>query len=103
MSWIHRVPLSLSWGSSTLANFGTVALQQEPQWSREGGWNVPTSMVTQAVAFGAVLPYESVTALRKRSIRSARVRAASSRALRNQLNECFTGTMESYRKGRYQE
>ena len=57
------VSLSLLWpnaGTVALDNFASVSVQQEPQWSRDGGWNVPTSSVTPGVAFGVVLPYEDV-------------------------------------------
>ena len=54
------VPLSLAWGSMSLTNFASVTLQQEPLWSRNGGWNVPAGTVTQAVAFGLALPFEDL-------------------------------------------
>ena len=57
------VSLSLRWpnaGTVALADFASVSVQAEPQWSQDGGWNTPTSIVTQDVAFGVVLPYEDL-------------------------------------------
>ena len=61
------VPLSLTWqGSVALADFASVSVQKEPQWSLTGGtgdhtgWNSPTSTITENVAFGIALPYEDV-------------------------------------------
>jgi hypothetical protein len=57
------IPLSLHWpDASTVAvpNFGSVQPQREPSWSQAGGWNSAGGVVSEAVAFGAVLPYEDM-------------------------------------------
>jgi hypothetical protein len=61
------VSLSLTWqGSVALADFASVSVQKEPQWSMTGGtgdhtgWNSPSSTITENVAFGIALPYEDV-------------------------------------------
>ena len=56
------VSLSMRWPGSNvaLANFGSIVAQKEPQWSQVGGWNMPTGVVSQGVAFGVVLPYEDI-------------------------------------------
>ena len=56
----QSVSLSLRWGSVMLSDFASVALQQEPLWSSNGGWNTPSSTVSQNVAFGVVVPYEDL-------------------------------------------
>ena len=59
----ERVGLSLRWPDAitvAVGDFGYVQVQREPQWSQAGGWNRPTTMITQGVAFGATLPYEDV-------------------------------------------
>ena len=56
----RSVLLSLTYGTTTLSGFASVTLQQEPLWSRNGGWNQPPGAVSQPVAFGLMLPFEDV-------------------------------------------
>ena len=72
------VTLSLLWPNAAtvaLPDFASVSVQQEPQWSQNGGWNQPISSVMPNVAFGVVLPFEDVyiSAKASRATLTARV------------------------------
>ena len=57
------VPFSLHWpddSTAALSSFASVTAQREPSWSQSGGWNSPSGAVSEAVAFGGVLPFEDV-------------------------------------------